>query len=76
MPHFYLHVRNHHDLAVDPDGVDLPNIDAARAEALRVAQELLADWPSGWPQAQSETAIEITDRAGQTLLRIPFSDVT
>jgi hypothetical protein len=36
MPRYYLHLRNGHVLEKDPDGIDLPNIEAARAEALRV----------------------------------------
>lgn len=40
MPHFYFHTENGERFA-DEDGIDLPDEDAARAEAVKVMGEIL-----------------------------------
>jgi len=74
MPHYYLHVKTSHSTDIDRTGIDLPDIDAARAEALRIAGELLQDWPSGWPEARYDMVVEVADRSGQTMMMVPFSE--
>jgi hypothetical protein len=69
MPLYYLHIRNRNKLEVDPDGMDLPDIDAALTEALQVARELTAEIPD----YDGSTVIEIADGDGQTILTVPFS---
>ena len=39
MPRYFLHID---DLGTDPDGTELPDVDAARREALLSAREILA----------------------------------
>ena len=39
MPLYYLHIRNGDKLEVDPDGTELPDLDAAFSEAVKVARE-------------------------------------
>jgi hypothetical protein len=56
MPLYYLHIRDGDKLEVDPDGTELPDIDAARIEALKVAQELLYEVPDFGRQAVIEIA--------------------
>ena len=43
MPLYYLHIRNGEKLEVDPDGTELPDLDAAFAEAMKVARELAGE---------------------------------
>ncbi|MCJ2106705.1 hypothetical protein MKK70_15225 [Methylobacterium sp. E-041] len=43
MPRFYLHLRDGDDLVEDPDGSDLPNVEAAKEEARASARYLLAE---------------------------------
>ena len=38
---FFLHIRNGDQLIPDPDGAELADLDAARAEARRATQELV-----------------------------------
>jgi Domain of unknown function (DUF6894) len=47
MPHYYLHIRDGTELVEDPDGTDLPDLEAARQEALEGAREMLAAWVRG-----------------------------
>jgi hypothetical protein len=52
--------------------MDLPDLEAAHAEALRTASELLGEVPGFGPQ----TMIEVTDEAGRMVLTVPFSEAT
>ncbi len=63
MPLYYLHIRTRGKLEVDPDGIEVPDLDAARAEARRVARELVVEVPD----LRCDTVIEITDEAGQVV---------
>lgn len=42
MPRFFLHIRDGDSLIEDPDGSVFPDIEAARAEALASARDILA----------------------------------
>ena len=70
MPLYYLHIRNGDKLEVDPDGTELPDLNAAVAEALKVARELLGEVND----LRRDAVIEIADGAGRTVLTVPFSD--
>jgi hypothetical protein len=69
MPIYYFHIRNGDKLELDPDGVELPDLDTAVSEARRVARELLGEVTG----LGRETLIEIADEGGPTALTVPFS---
>jgi hypothetical protein len=71
MSRYYLHIRNGHDLGLDPEGDDFPDLEASQAEATRVIKELWLDWA----EVRIDMVIEIVDEADQTVLRIPFADI-
>jgi hypothetical protein len=71
MLRYYLHIQKGHDLELDPEGDDFPDLEAAQAEANRVIRELWLDRG----EARIDMAIEIVNEAGQTVLRVPFADV-
>jgi len=50
MPRYYLHIRRGTRLEKDPDGVDVPDLDTACAEAMKVARECasLLHGSGGW----------------------------
>lgn len=73
MPRFYLHIRDGGRLIADPDGSDLPDLDAARAEALASAREILAEKVKVGGVLNGQR-IEITDAAGAVLATVPFRD--
>jgi len=65
MPRYYLHIRRGTRLEKDPDGVDVPDLDTACAEAMKVARECAELW-SDLPLAErNNMAFEIVDEAGQ-----------
>jgi hypothetical protein len=70
MPMYYFHIRDGSTLETDPDGTELPDINAAHAEALKVAQELLSEVAD----LGREAVIEVADGDGQTVLTVPLSD--
>jgi hypothetical protein len=38
-----------------------------------IIRELLASWPSGWPEVGPDLVMAIDDDSGQRLAMIPFS---
>ena len=71
MPMYYLHIRDGDKLEVDPDGTELPDLEAARVDALKVAQELINEVPD----LGCEEVIEIADGDGHPLLSVPFDAI-
>jgi hypothetical protein len=73
MPPFYLHCGHNGVLAEDPDGSDLPDIEAARQEALAAARDL-------WAMAivkgidLSDDHFVVADDKGEHVLDLPFTE--
>lgn len=73
MPLFYLHVRDGVDEMLDPDGSDMPDLNAARNSALAGARELLAaDMKAGVLDLRFR--IDIESAGGQIVATLPFAD--
>ena len=75
MPRYYIDVRSHFATNEDPDGIELPDIAAATAEALKIGAKLLEDWASLPPAYSSAIVIEIVDEDLHPLLAIPYTDI-
>ena len=75
MPRYYIDVRSHFATNEDSDGVELPDIAAAKAEALRVAARLLQDWAEIPFAYSSAIVIEIVDEDLKSVLAIPYTDI-
>jgi len=72
MPRYFFDVMN--DVkATDADGVDLPNLEAARGEAQKDIDDIIASHFSTLGSNWSKWSIEICDRDGLLLLTVPFS---
>jgi two-component sensor histidine kinase len=71
MPQYFLHIRDHEGLILDPDGSCLDNLNAARAEAIESARELMAESISSNGRIGLNRSFEISDAAGATLLMCP-----
>jgi hypothetical protein len=74
MPRYYLHIRDGDRLVEDPDGSDLPDLDAARAEALESARNILAAKVKAG-ELIDDKRFEITDAVGTVLAVIPLKIV-
>jgi hypothetical protein len=75
VPRYYIDIRSHFGIDEDPSGMDLPDIAAARSEALRVAQELLRSWATMPSHYSSDIMIEIVGEDLRPVLIIPCVDV-
>lgn len=67
MPRFFFNIRDGHDLDEDDEGVELPDVEAARAEAFATVEELRSELRDA-----GNIELEITDETGRRLLTVPF----
>jgi hypothetical protein len=74
MGRFYFHICEGGQLTTDDEGVDLPNLTAARREAELSAREMLADAIKSGKKRVPD-AFVIADEEGRTLDTLPLSAV-
>jgi hypothetical protein len=74
MPRYYRHIRQDNGFIEDPEGIELPDLDAARAEALDGIRDLLAEAVKSGKDDLLDDAIIITNDSGQELMTIPFRE--
>ena len=74
MPVFHFHVRDGGRLIEDPEGADLLDLDAARAEALAAARELRVQ-AAERGQALADRRFEIADEGGRVQATVAIKDV-
>ncbi|WP_262027057.1 DUF6894 family protein [Microvirga sp. Mcv34] len=75
MPRYYIDVKSHFCTDEDPSGIELPDLQAARIEAAKVAERLLKSWAGMLPQYSSEIMIEIVGEDLRPVLIIPCSEI-
>jgi hypothetical protein len=75
MPRYYIDVRSTFGLDEDMDGVDLPDLNAAHAEALKVGHKLRERWTEMPHDARHDIIVELVDEGFRTLLTLPLSEV-
>jgi hypothetical protein len=75
MPRYYIDVRSHFGTNEDPSGVELPNMAAAKAEALKIAGSLAQGWEGLMPRYCNEIVVEIRDEDLRPVLSIPYSEI-
>jgi hypothetical protein len=74
MGRFYFHLRAGDKLMPDEEGIDLPDLSAARREAIEAARELLGEAiKSGRPEVPE--AFVIADEDGRELDAVPLAAV-
>ena len=69
MPLFFFHLRDQDYLHEDQEGMELPDLEAALKEALRVDRELAVE-----PVGLYGLEFEIADECGRTLLKVPIQE--
>jgi hypothetical protein len=75
MPRYYIDVRGHFGTNEDPSGVELPNVAAAKAEALKIAESLAEGWAGLVPRYCNEIVVEVRDEDLRPILTIPYSEI-
>jgi hypothetical protein len=74
MPRYFFHVLNH-IRTQDHDGVELPDIETARREALKDVDDIKREnFVMLDKNAWARWSIEICDEEGAVLLVVPFSE--
>ena len=71
MGHFFFHLRAGEQLILDEEGLDLPDVSAARHEAILSAREILAAAIRAG-KAKVPDAFVISDEAGRALDMVPL----
>lgn len=73
MPRYFLHIRDGATLLKDPDGSELPDLEAARAEALAAARQLLVELIRA-DKVLNGQRFEIVDETGTLLAVVPIRE--
>ena len=72
MPRYFFHVYDD-VIARDDEGVELPNIEAARLNAIRGARDIIAGQVRHGHFVQSHW-IDVVDENNETVLKVAFRD--
>jgi hypothetical protein len=72
VPRYFFNAYSGTSFTQDTDGQDLPDLEAARSEALTVAETFWSDLPSSF--AREMLSVEILDEAGQKLTTVHVLD--
>ena len=72
MPRYFFHVRAGGDLTSDPQGSNLPDIEAARKEAVMRACRIWSERPP--ENTDNNDTFEIANESGEVVLKVPFSE--
>ena len=78
MPRYFFNLRYGREsgkLAVDPEGDELADDEAARQHALQIARDLVAGPRSFAVRDWFVCSFEIEDEKAQHVLAVPFSDI-
>jgi hypothetical protein len=70
MPRFFFNLRDGYDLDEDDEGIELPDVEAARAEAIATVEELREELSGD--MASGNLELEVTDEDGERVLSVPF----
>ncbi len=73
MPRFHFNVAEGDRVIADIEGENLPNLDAARNEAINLAREIFAD--SVKSDRVPPDCIQVTDGDGQEVLSVSLADL-
>jgi hypothetical protein len=77
MPRYNLFLYNQYSRIRYPETLDLPDVDAARDVARKVAQvfmEVVPYWKDLSSQQQNDFVVQIVDEVGGLLLTVPFME--
>jgi hypothetical protein len=78
MPEYSFHVWNKRNRTRYPRTFDLPDVEAARKVALKIARifvEVVPYWGDLSSKQRNDFVVEVLDEAGQTVLTVPFREV-
>ena len=68
---YFFHIRTEDGLIPDEEGMDLPGLDQARAEAITSARDLATEFPPG-SEGVSLKSVEVVDEVLRTVFCAPI----
>jgi hypothetical protein len=74
MPIYFMNIFNNID-AVDREGIELPDLEAAKVEAIAGARDIIAAHVRAGMPIHAAHWVEITDENGNVLHEVRFGDV-
>ena len=74
MPIYYFHVRENGALLRDPDGLELPDLDAIRSELSKLIMSVLQE-EQITEEFSANREFQVQDERGRTVLIVPFRSV-
>lgn len=74
MPRYFFHIREHDTFELDREGVELPDIRAARREAVAAAKEMVVEAVRG-DEIIDHRQIEIMASDGKLVAVVPLQSV-
>jgi hypothetical protein len=74
MPHYYFHLRDGIN-AEDPEGMELPDLEAAQLRARAFVLDVAAETVREQRPFVSSHRIEVADEAGAIVCTVAFGDV-
>jgi hypothetical protein len=72
VPRYFFHYRTDDELIRDPDGRELPDLDAAEHSAAELGRAIVDRAASSGGDTRLPRSIEITDDRGEDLLYVVF----
>ena len=71
---FYFNLQTDGTVRKDPEGVDLPDVEAARQEATKTAREMAAEAVATGSEASVDDIL-VTDAKGRVLATVSLADM-
>jgi hypothetical protein len=72
MPRYFFHIFNH-EIVMDEEGIDLPDLEAAREVALDSARDLVCE-SVHQGHLNLDHRLEVNDENGETLIVLTFRE--
>jgi len=72
MPRYFFHIDNG-EFVPDPTGTELPDLDAARLEAVRAAGEMIIEAKESFWEHQTPWNMHVTDGGRRLLFTLQFA---
>jgi hypothetical protein len=75
MPLYFFHIKEGDEVLHDKEGVDHPDLEAARAEAIEGIRQIVGDAVMFGSPLRLDREMHVVDDAGETLLKLIFRGV-
>ena len=72
---YFFHIKEGDEVLHDEEGVDHPDLEAARAEAIESIRQIVGDAVMFGSPLRLDREMHVADDAGDTLLKLTFREV-